>query len=212
MIHLHSDVFHFKVVLDPDSISPFDPSWISSNSQLRVEYCVAGGVSVALVTGIQSCQAVVRYIHNNSQLPLPTLLAGFSPSPGEEKSGDPEKPKSKEKPELGDPTENNRNTTVLNNIKRSNKIVRRGGDCKKKYVNGQYASSIKLSSANCASLKNGKIDSLNAEVRSTSANIVTLQETHYKQKGKIKMDKSFVIHQNQKRWWHSNCSPRESET
>ena len=42
-------------------------------------------------------------------------------------------------------------------------------------------------------MKNGKIDSLNAEVRSTSANIVTLQETHYKQKGKIKMDKSFVI-------------------
>ena len=48
-------------------------------------------------------------------------------------------------------------------------------------------------SANCTGLKNGKLVSLNAEVRNIQANIVTLQETHFKQKGKIKMDKQFVI-------------------
>ena len=62
-----------------------------------------------------------------------------------------------------------------------------------KYVKGESASCIKVFSANCASLKHGKIKSLNAEVRSTKANIVTLQETHYRQKGKIMMDMSFVV-------------------
>ena len=56
-----------------------------------------------------------------------------------------------------------------------------------------YASNIKLFSTNGAGIKNGKVDSLNAEVRSTKCNIVTVQETHCSQKGKIKMDKEFVI-------------------
>ena len=42
---------------------------------------------------------------------------------------------------------------------------------------------------NCASLKNGKMASLNAEVKSTKANLVTLQEVHFREKGKIKLDK-----------------------
>ena len=35
--------------------------------------------------------------------------------------------------------------------------------------------------------------SLNAEVKSTKANLVTLQEVHFREKGKIKLDKQFVI-------------------
>ena len=58
---------------------------------------------------------------------------------------------------------------------------------------GKCAPTLKMFSANCASLKNGKQASLNAEVASTNANIVTLQETHFKEKGKIKMKKEFVI-------------------
>jgi exonuclease III len=70
--------------------------------------------------------------------------------------------------------------------------VRRGGDCKNKYKKGKCASSLKIFSANCAGLKNGKQNSLNAELRSTNANIVMLQETHFTQKGKVKLDKNFV--------------------
>ena len=57
----------------------------------------------------------------------------------------------------------------------------------------QYASQIKLFSTNGAGIKNGKVDSLNAEVRSTKSNIVTVQETHCSEKGRIKMDREFVI-------------------
>ena len=57
----------------------------------------------------------------------------------------------------------------------------------------QYASQIKLFSTNGAGIKNGKVESLNAEVRSTKSNIVTVQETHCSEKGRIKMDREFVI-------------------
>ena len=52
---------------------------------------------------------------------------------------------------------------------------------------------IKLFSTNGAGVKYGKVQSLNAEVKSTGANIVTIQETHCTQKGKIKMDKDLVV-------------------
>ena len=48
-------------------------------------------------------------------------------------------------------------------------------------------------STNGAGLKNRKVDSLTAEVRSTGANIVTIQEMHCTQKGKIKMGQEFVV-------------------
>ena len=41
----------------------------------------------------------------------------------------------------------------------------------------------------------GKLTSLNAEVNSIKAKIITLQETHYKEKGKIKLNKDFVVFQ-----------------
>ena len=57
----------------------------------------------------------------------------------------------------------------------------------------QPISHIKLFSTNGAGVKYGKLKSLNAEVMNTKANIVTIQETHYSQKGKIQMDASFVV-------------------
>ena len=117
-------------------------------------------------------------------MPFLTLGAGFSRLSREEKPCVWKKHKPKEELNGSNPTKNNKATK---------KVVRRGGDCKNKYVKGQSASFLKIFSANCASLKNGKINSLNAEVRITNANIVTLQEVHYRQKGNIKMDKSFVV-------------------
>ena len=40
---------------------------------------------------------------------------------------------------------------------------------------------------------NGKVESLNAEVKALNANIVTVQETHSKRKGKITMPRQFVL-------------------
>ena len=117
-------------------------------------------------------------------MPFHTLVAGFSGFSGAEKPCNKKQHKPKEELNVKSPTKNN---------KPKLKVVRRGGDCKFKYVKGESAVRLKIFSANCASLKNGKINSLNAEVRSTKANIVTLQEVHYRQKGKIKMDKSFVV-------------------
>ena len=48
-------------------------------------------------------------------------------------------------------------------------------------------------SSNAAGLVKGKLDSLNSEVKATSSNIVTIQETHSVRKGKIKMPDDFVI-------------------
>ena len=71
--------------------------------------------------------------------------------------------------------------------------MRRAGDSKKNHMSGKCATNLKLFSANCASLKNGKMASLKSEVKCTMANIVTLQETHFREKGKIKLDREFVI-------------------
>ena len=67
---------------------------------------------------------------------------------------------------------------------------RRMGD---KNVKTQRISNLKIFSTNGAGVKFGKMNSLNAEVRNTQANIVTLQETHFTQKGKLKMDPEFEI-------------------
>ena len=64
---------------------------------------------------------------------------------------------------------------------------------KTKHVRPKSVDHIKIFSTNGAGIKNGKADSLRAEVRNTQANIVTLQETHSTQKGKIKMEKEFVV-------------------
>ena len=75
------------------------------------------------------------------------------------------------------------------------KRLRRGRKCTVSNSNmiSQTVSHIKVFSTNSAGVKYGKINSLNAEVRNTNANIVTIQETHFSQKGKLHMDPSFVI-------------------
>ena len=52
---------------------------------------------------------------------------------------------------------------------------------------------IKMFSTNAAGLVNGKVKSLMSEVKATSSNIVTIQETHSVRKGRIKMPDGFVI-------------------
>ena len=71
------------------------------------------------------------------------------------------------------------------------KKVRRGGRMTK-HVQSKCASHLKIFSTNAASIINGKLESLKSEVIATQANIVTLQETHSKKKGKIKIP-NFVV-------------------
>ena len=130
-------------------------------------------------------------MRENPELPLHTLAGGFSPAPEEGKSSKEGEPKPEELEK--NKTESPINSNNIKAKKKYSKPVRRGGDCKRKYMDGKCASSLKIFSANCAGLRNGKLRSLNAEVKSTNANIITLQETHYKQKGKVKLDKHFVV-------------------
>ena len=124
-------------------------------------------------------------------MPLHTLPGGFSPTPGEETP--------KEKLEGSDDNIDKINHQSYNKKKNINsqkkhvKLVRRGGDCRHKHMKSKCASSVKIFSAYCAGLKNGKLRSLNAEVFNLKANIVTLQETRFEPKGKVHMDKCFVI-------------------
>ena len=60
-------------------------------------------------------------------------------------------------------------------------------------MNSKVVSHLKIFATNGAGVKNGKVDSLNAEVRSTQSNIVMVQETHCSQKGKIHMNNHFVV-------------------
>ena len=137
-------------------------------------------------------------MRQNPQLSLPSLQGGFPPVPGEEKSSSQEE----HKPEEELIRENQKITKKQKNIK-SNKNsktdkhksrVRRGGVHNKvNNVISKSVSNIKMFSTNGAGIKNGKVDSLNAEIQSVQANIITVQETHCRQKGKIKMDSKFVI-------------------
>ena len=52
---------------------------------------------------------------------------------------------------------------------------------------------LRILSTNAAGVVNGKLASLNAEVKAAHANIVMVQETHSTRKGKIIMSKELVI-------------------
>ena len=135
-------------------------------------------------------------MREDPELPIYSLARGFSNPTEEDESSIKEKSSESEELEARDDTtqKSQKNTTNIKPHKnKSDKRVRRAGDCKKKYMINKCATTLKLFSANCASLKNGKLVSLNAEIKSTEANIVTLQETHYKEKGKIKVNKKFTI-------------------
>ena len=116
-------------------------------------------------------------MREDTELPIHSLARGFSNPAEEEESSDKEDSSKSEKLKAD----------------KSYKRVRRAGDCKINCMKNKCATSLNIFSANCASLKNGKLASLNAEVNSTEANIITLQETHYKEKGKIKLNKDFVV-------------------
>ena len=55
-------------------------------------------------------------------------------------------------------------------------------------VKSKSVSSFKMFSTNCAGVINGKLESLKAAVRLSGSNIITVQETHCRQKGRIKFD------------------------
>ena len=82
-------------------------------------------------------------------------------------------------------------TTVKYTGKTSNKKIRRGGRNKRPQKRN-CKSSLKIFSTNAASVINGKVESLKSEVICTQSNIVTIQETHCKKKGKIKIP-NFVV-------------------
>ena len=54
-------------------------------------------------------------------------------------------------------------------------------------MNKVHQSILKIFSTNAAGLVNGKIYSLKSEVINTGANLVTVQETHFRKKGKLKL-------------------------
>ena len=57
-----------------------------------------------------------------------------------------------------------------------------------------------------------KLDSLNSEVKATRANIVTVQETHSRRKGRVHMPREFVVfeakHGGTMCAIHQNLSPK----
>ena len=60
-------------------------------------------------------------------------------------------------------------------------------------VHNKVIDSITIFSTNAAGVVTGKADSLINEVKSTRANVVTLQETHSQCKGRVKLPANFVV-------------------
>ena len=55
------------------------------------------------------------------------------------------------------------------------------------HMNYKKDKTLKLFSTNAAGLKNGKVKSLKKEVINTKSNVITVQETHFSQKGRFQM-------------------------
>ena len=79
------------------------------------------------------------------------------------------------------------NETEDDDVEQNKVIVKkvRRGRRRKLHVIPQCAATVKLFSTNGAGIVRGKQQSLRNEVMNTQANIVTVQETHATQKGKI---------------------------
>ena len=144
-----------------------------------------------------------RSLRKNPKLSLYSFTRGFSHISGE-KSSDGEKEHTlQEKLDSSNQDEIIIQPNVQSNEKdnkykvskvSNSKRIRRGGvGHKTKHVSSQSVNHIKLFSTNGAGVKNGKVNSLNSEIRNTRANIVTVQETHCTHKGKIKMNAQFVV-------------------
>ena len=65
-------------------------------------------------------------------------------------------------------------------------------DNNKKHIGRHCSGYLKIFSTNAASVINGKKESLKSEITCTKANVVTLQETHARKKGKIDIPE-FVV-------------------
>ena len=76
-----------------------------------------------------------------------------------------------------------------NNIK----YIRYKRNKKPTIIHDKVSDSVTVFSTNAAGVVTGKADSLINEVKSTGANIVTLQETHSQRKGKVKLPANFVV-------------------
>ena len=66
-------------------------------------------------------------------------------------------------------------------------------------VKAQPCKKLKLFSTNGAGVVGGKVESLKSEVKHTQCNIVTLQETHCKVKGKIQLENFVVLKLSEKK-------------
>ena len=84
-------------------------------------------------------------------------------------------------------------------------------DLAKKAPPNAVVKHIKMFSTNAAGLVNGKVQSLNSEVKATSSNIVTIQETHSVRKGRIKIPDGFVIFESIRKAKHGGtlCAVQE---
>ena len=98
--------------------------------------------------------------------------------------------------------ENNVNKPTYIKYKKDNRF--RSG---KKVQPNAEVKHIKMFSTNAAGLVNGKVQSLNNEVKATSSNIVTKQETH-----SIKMPDCFVIFESIRKAKHGGtlCAVQEN--
>ena len=121
---------------------------------------------------------------------LDSLIGGFSHLSGEEEPRSKEEHQSEE--ELVSYKSDIKEKTHTNG-KNSKRILRGGVNIKTRHVKPKCVKPLKKISTNGAGVKNGKAMSLRSEVRNTQANIVTIQETHSTQKGKILMDSEFVV-------------------
>ena len=80
------------------------------------------------------------------------------------------------------------NDTLINQKDKSRPSKVQRGFNQKQHDKKQCFIKLKMFSTNGAGVVGGKLDSLRAEVKHTQANLVTLQETHSKRKGKIQLD------------------------
>ena len=136
-------------------------------------------------------------MREDPELPLDTLPGGFSHTSGEEqqwveKEHTNEKTLSKGAQKYIISQESP--SKSVQNPNKPKRKIRRGGVKKSgSHVSKKSVTSIKVFSTNGAGIKNGKVASLNAEIESLQANLVTVQETHCTQKGRIVMDSKFVV-------------------
>ena len=78
------------------------------------------------------------------------------------------------------------------NDKRKDNSIKSKKDSKMRSTIDKPSQTIKIFSTNGAGVINGKVDSLNSEIKAAAANIVTIQETHCTRKGRIQMPVGFV--------------------